>query len=101
MAATSEDSDRKQALKRLRKRRGLVPGIATYVVVNVVLIVIWALTGRGYFWPGWVLGFWGFFLVLDAWTAWSPFVRRPITDEDIDREVERVRRPSGRGGAVV
>ena len=55
-------------------------------VVNAFLVLIWALTGAGYFWPIWVIGGWGIGLVLHAWTA---FLQKPITEADIDREVER------------
>ena len=30
-------------------------GLRTLPVISVVAIVIWAATGAGYFWPGWVL----------------------------------------------
>ena len=53
--------------------------------------MIWALTGAGYFWPVWVLGGWGVGLVLHAWEA---FVRRAVTDADIEAEVRRGRRRS-------
>ena len=42
----------------------------------------------GYFWPGWVLAGWGVLLLLDAWNAQYP---RPITDEDLDRELRSLR----------
>ena len=32
---------------------------ASFVVVNLMLIVIWAVTGAGYFWPIWPLLGWG------------------------------------------
>lgn len=102
MDATTEDRLREKAARRLRARRALPRAIVNFVIVNAVLIVIWAVTGRGYFWPGIVLGCWGFFLVLDIWTAWTPFVYvpRPVTDEEIDREVQRLQRRSGGGAAT-
>jgi hypothetical protein len=42
----------------------------------------------GYFWPGWVLAGWGVLLVLDAWNVYG---RRPLTDDDIDRELRNRR----------
>lgn len=100
MAAKAQEGLRAEALKRLRARRQRVNGLAAYAIVNAVLVVIWAVTGQGYFWPGWVLGCWGFLLLLGAWSAWSPFFVGPITDEDVDREVERLRRRSGGGTAA-
>jgi uncharacterized protein DUF1707/2TM domain-containing protein len=37
--------------------------LAAYVAVNLMLIVIWAVTGAGYFWPIWPLLGWGIGLV--------------------------------------
>lgn len=44
-----------------------------------------------FFWPGFVIGFWAIGLVMHAWAA---FVSRPITDADVQREVERLQRRS-------
>lgn len=41
----------------------------------------------GDFWPGWVMAIWGVLLVLDAWDT---YMRRPITNEEIERELRRV-----------
>jgi hypothetical protein len=35
------------------------PDFAAFLAVNLVLIVIWAATGAGYFWPIWPLLGWG------------------------------------------
>jgi hypothetical protein len=46
-------------------------------------------------WPAWVSAVWGFFLAMDAWRAfgrWPRSLRRPITEEDIEHEMERSRR---------
>ena len=56
--------------------------------MNAALVAAWALTGFGYFWPGWVLGFWGVFLLLDAWNV---YYRRPVTEDEIDRELYKRR----------
>jgi hypothetical protein len=69
---------------RVEKKRRIRIDLVTYVVVNLFLIVVWAVTGFGYFWPGWVLAGWGVLLGLDIWSAYS---RRPITDDDIQREL--------------
>ena len=33
--------------------------VASYAVVNLLLIVVWAISGAGYFWPIWPLLGWG------------------------------------------
>ena len=86
--ALDADPDRVEARKRLEARRGFVSNAVAYVVINAFLIGIWAFTGAGYFWPAWVLAAWGAGLVLHAWDV---FVRQPITEADIDRELRRGR----------
>jgi 2TM domain len=88
MTPEDESSLREQARKRLQKRRDFTAHLVTYVVVNSMLIGIWAITGAGYFWPAWVLLGWGVGLVLNAWDV---FFRRPITEADIERELHRQR----------
>jgi hypothetical protein len=79
-------ADRVRARKRLEKKSKFRGDLVAYVVINAFLVVIWAVSGRGYFWPGWVLGGWAVFLALDAWGL---YFRRPITEADIDRELHR------------
>jgi class 3 adenylate cyclase len=49
--------------ERGRSRGGLDPSVrihlAVYVVVNVMLVGIWAASGGGYFWPVWPILGWG------------------------------------------
>jgi hypothetical protein len=87
-ASTTIPSDRERARKRLQDRRDFASHAVAYVVVNAFLIGVWALTGGGYFWPAWVLGAWGAGLVLHAWET---FAHRPLTEHDIDTELERQR----------
>ncbi|WP_198950780.1 2TM domain-containing protein [Kineosporia sp. A_224] len=78
--------DRHAARRRLEKKRAWTSGLVAYLVVNSFLIGVWALTGRGYFWPVWVLGGWGLGVVL---SFWDTFVRKPITEADVDAEIRR------------
>ena len=78
-----------KARKRVTERREFGSHLVVFVVVNGFFTIIWALTGGGYFWPAWIIGCWGMGLVLHAWEL---FVRRPVTDDDIEAELERTRR---------
>lgn len=69
---------------RVEKKRKIRTDLVTYVVINLFLIGVWAVTGFGNFWPGWVLAGWGVLLGLDVWNVYS---RRPITEDDIEREL--------------
>ena len=87
MASTPPDDERTVARQRLQLRRDFSSHVVAFVVVNAFLIGIWWFTGSGYFWPAWVMGAWAIGLVLHAWEA---FVRRPITEADVDAEVHRL-----------
>lgn len=79
---------RDEARKRIEGRRELGSHVVAYLVMNAAFVGIWAVTG-GYFWPAWVLGCWGAGLVLHAWNT---LMHRPVTDEDVDAELNRRRR---------
>ena len=49
---------------------------------------IWAASGAGYFWPIWVILGWGIGIVFHAWTV---FGQKPITEDDVQREMQRGR----------
>lgn len=87
-AADRSSAERERARKRLEKKNKLRGDLVAYVVINLAIIGVWALTGFGYFWPGWVLGAWGVLLVLDAWNV---YFRPSVTEEDIDRELRKQR----------
>jgi signal transduction histidine kinase len=55
-----------------RRRRALATHAVVYGIVMTVLIVIWAITTFGYFWPIWPMLGWGAILALHAWFALGP-----------------------------
>jgi hypothetical protein len=81
-----QDAVREAAIERIKNRRGFVPHVIAYTIINALLVAAWAAGGGGYFWPIWIMGGWGVGLVLHAWTA---FAEKPITEEDVEREIER------------
>ena len=82
------ESAREQARKRVQAKRDFYGHLVAYVLFNAFLVGIWAFTGGGYFWPAWILGGWGVGLALHAWDL---FLRRPITDADVDAELKRMK----------
>lgn len=81
-------SERAIARKRVEAKRKLRSDVVAYVIVNAFLVVVWAISGGGYFWPAWVLAGWAVFLLTDAYRVyWSA----PITDADIDKEMRQRR----------
>lgn len=85
-AGRASGTERETARRRLQAQRWLRELFASFVVVNAVLVVVWGLTGAGYFWPGWIMGVWGAGLVLQAWITYR---RQPISEADVDAELRR------------
>jgi hypothetical protein len=81
-----EEDRRTAAMKRLTDKRDFRNHVAAYVIVNSMLVVIWALSSGGYFWPMWPMLGWGIGL---AFNAWAVYFQRPITEDDIRKEMER------------
>lgn len=87
-----EQELRARAIARLEEKRDFIGSLATYVGVNGLLWLIWALTDHstddGVPWPTWVSSIWGFFVVMHAWKF---VARRPISEAAIQREIDRHR----------
>ena len=69
-----------QATRQRRARRGrdeLAEHLRAFVLVNLLLIAIWAAAGAGYFWPIWPLLGWGIGLLSHAGALRSHAVARP------------------------
>ena len=49
----TDDTSRQQAIQRLHQRRGFINYIIGAVVISLFMVLIWALSGRGYFCPVW------------------------------------------------
>jgi hypothetical protein len=81
---------RQLAIDRLRKKRELQAHALAYLTVNLFLVGIWAVTGAAFFWPIFPILGWGIGLALHAWDVLSP---ERMTEERIQREMQRLRRP--------
>lgn len=75
---------RQAAVERLKIKRDFRSHVAIFAVVNTLLIVIWAATGAGYFWPIWPIAGWGIAL---AYNAYMVYFQKPITEDDIQAEI--------------
>ena len=84
---TSPDDARQQAIHRLGQKRAYRRQVQQYLLVNAILIAVWAATGRGYFWPIWPIFGWGVGLVIQGWKLSHPL--RPFSEDEIEREMLR------------
>jgi hypothetical protein len=89
---SSEGDLREQAVAQLKKKRDFRSHVFIYVAVNAMLVVIWAITGADFFWPIFPILGWGVGVAANAWDVYG---RKPISEEEIRRETERLR---GTGG---
>jgi uncharacterized ion transporter superfamily protein YfcC len=78
---------RERALKHLKKRRDFKAHVLIYVMVNTFLVVIWAVTGAGFFWPVIPIVGWGIGVVMNAWDV---YVGEDFDEEQIQREIEHL-----------
>jgi uncharacterized membrane protein len=95
-AGSQGDDLRLRAIKRLQKRRDFGRHLVIYVVVNAFLVVIWAVSGAGFFWPIFPIVGWGIGVLFNAWDIYQS----AGPDEDrIEREMDRMQRERQPGDA--
>jgi hypothetical protein len=66
LAASFDDLPQARRRRSPMERSDFRSHLFAYLAVNAGLVVIWALTGMGYFWPVWPLLGWGVGLLADA-----------------------------------
>lgn len=85
-----------QVRTHVRKLKRFYTDILIYVIVNVGLILIWAVSGGGYFWPIWVIVGGGIGLSIYAFSvglipqmnAMIPFTKPEWEDQEVRRLME-------------
>jgi hypothetical protein len=86
-----ETSDAREiAVKRLKAKRSFRGLLVTSAGVLALMVVIWALSGGGYFWPIWVVFGLGIALVTTGWQAYGTRTG-PITEDEIENEMEKLK----------
>ncbi len=86
-SGTDESELRARAIKRIEARRGLGANVLAYVLVNAMLVVIWYVTGAGFFWPIFPILGWGIGVVFHVWDVMSP----GVDERQIQAEMDRLR----------
>ncbi len=87
---TSDDELRSIATKRLKARSDFYHYLLIWLGVSILVTAIWALSGMGYFWPGWVIGGMGIAALFQAIGVFGP--RGVITESAIDAEVQKLKK---------
>ncbi len=86
--AQDEETLRARALDSIRKKREFASHLAAYILVNALLIGIWAtVADRGFFWPMFPLIGWGIGLFFHGWDVYQG----EPSESRIRREMDRLR----------
>jgi hypothetical protein len=74
-------------VRRIKQRRELQTHAVVYLIVNLALIAIWAVTWQGFFWPVFSLAGWGVGLAIHAWVVLGKSMEEDEIAEEIDRRI--------------
>lgn len=85
--AADVDARRALAVRRIREKNEFKAHLLVYVLVNAMIVLVWVWTGAGFFWPIFVIGFWGIGLVTHGYNAYRGTV---ITEAQIQREMRKL-----------
>ncbi len=91
VVASTPETRREQAVRSVKKRRDFQTHLVSYLVINLVVWGIWAVigatSGAWFPWPVFVTLGWGIGIAMNAWDV---YFRRPISEDDISREMDRI-----------
>jgi len=91
-----EEEIYEKAKKRVSDKKDFYTHVAVYIVINIILVIIWAASGVDYPWFIWPLGGWGIGL---SFHFLNVFVFQGDSDwekREIEKEAEKLRRKEGK-----
>jgi hypothetical protein len=72
---------RDQAISNLKAKRGFWNYLFVVIGLTIVFLIIWAVTGMGYFWPMWPIAGMAIALVFSAIGTFGPGRSGPSEDQ--------------------
>jgi len=87
----SEEEVREKAEKRVKERMGLLSYLGSWLLVNLLMVVIWLLSGRGYPWFLWVLGGTSIGLCFALVAYFSGQSSDSRKDKMVEKEMEKIK----------
>ena len=110
-SATREDLARQQAVKQIERKRLYRTSVVVSGLGMVLLVLIWALSeyhnaggwptqgfsqssGSRDVWNLWIVYPFGAWLLLVAAGGWNVYLHKPISEQDIQREIDRQAGPA-------
>ena len=86
----SEEQIYEEARERVKAKRNFWSNFGAWAGINVLLIIIWALSGMGYPWFVWPLCIWGVFVLIHGLRVFIFEKKSELSA--IEKEAERIRR---------
>lgn len=83
-----QDNLRKQAQHRVSAQLNFKRYLGLWAIISIFMVVIWAATGLGAFWPIWPIVGMGIAAGFMGWSAYGP--RTGPTEEQIEAEMRRM-----------
>ncbi|MFM8519673.1 MAG: 2TM domain-containing protein [Solirubrobacterales bacterium] len=83
-----ETKAHKAAQERLQQQAGFKKMVGGFLILIIIAVVIWALTGQGDFWPVWLILGLGIATAFSAWSAYGPREKAP-SQAAIDEEARK------------
>jgi len=92
----SDDEIRKLAQRRVAAKKGFFIHLIIYIIVNALLVSIWAISGGGYMWFLWAAGGWGVGVIFHCLGVFA-FSREDSDWEqnEIRKEMDKIKRNQG------
>jgi hypothetical protein len=80
---------RDRAVQRLKKKRDFHAHLLVFLLVNLSIVIVWALTdSHGFFWPLFPIVFWGIGVVMNGYDVYR---REDFTETSIRREMAKLK----------
>ena len=93
--AMSEEELYKIARKRVEEKKGFFTHLIIYILVNIMLVLIWAFaSGGGFPWFIFPLGGWGIGILFHFFDVFVFSGKSGWETREIEKEVERLRKAS-------
>ncbi len=83
-----EQQLRQEAIHRLKAKQNFWRMLGGFVILWIIMIAIWALSGGGYFWPAWVIFGTGIAVLFSGWGAFGP--KSSINEAQIQAEMRKL-----------
>ncbi|MGK2931331.1 MAG: 2TM domain-containing protein [Solirubrobacterales bacterium] len=79
---------RDQAIKNLKAKQAFRYQVVIWAGVSIFLILIWAISDRGFFWPIFPIAAWGLFGLIPQ--GWRLYHGDNMNEDQIQKEMDRI-----------